>query len=411
MGWFSKGSDGKATAADAASLRDALSDFLEFVEGELPRSDSRRVHELRERLQTFPMPTGLQRQSSAILKALRGTAVGSGSADFADAAKAMVQAMQRVSIHDVELTRSIDSLGRAVPLRVRNGDARLLQATAEELQKSAQAARFRQTQANEAVFTLLSSLESSLGRALQATAELEKQIVQVRLGVEAMNAGTATPDQKAAVRVSLERISDANTVSRGRVDQSVARVRELNHQIRVQAGDVSSKVPKVTIDPLTRVADRNAFLEALPLALVETRHVGGMLTCMRLNIDGMKRVNDEYHRSSGDDVLRTVAKTIVDQLRTEDFVARIDGDDFAALLTNTGNREATGAAKRLGRKISKMIFTHQQQTFQVTISIGIATWDGKESAESLYARTERALRQAKKNGGGQYWAAQTHQLG
>ena len=183
MGWFSKVSDGKASGADAALLRDVLNDFLEFVEGELPRSDSRRVQELRERLQTFPMPTGLPRQSSAILKALRGTAVGSGSADFADAARAMVEAMQRLSIHDVDLTRSIDSLGRSVPLRVRNGDARLLQANAEELQKSAQAARFRQKQANEAMFTLLSSLEANLGRSLQATSEVESQIVQIRRGI------------------------------------------------------------------------------------------------------------------------------------------------------------------------------------------------------------------------------------
>jgi diguanylate cyclase (GGDEF)-like protein len=167
----------------------------------------------------------------------------------------------------------------------------------------------------------------------------------------------------------------------------------------------------VTIDSLTQVADRIAFLEALPLALVEARHAGGMLTCMRLNVDGMKRINEDYHESSGDDVLRTVAATIIQQLRNEDFVARIAGDDFAALLPNTGNREATGAAKRLGRKVSKMIFTHQQKTFQVSIAVGIATWDGKESAESLYARADTALDRAKKNGGAQYWASRTHQLG
>ena len=123
MGWFSKQSSGGATGADANLLRDVLCEFLVFVEGELPRSDARRVQELRERLETFPVPTGLQRQSSNILKALRGTAVGSGSSDFSDAAKALVEAMQRVSIHDAELTRSIDSLAKSVPLRMRNGDA------------------------------------------------------------------------------------------------------------------------------------------------------------------------------------------------------------------------------------------------------------------------------------------------
>jgi GGDEF domain-containing protein len=56
-----------------------------------------------------------------------------------------------------------------------------------------------------------------------------------------------------------------------------------------------------------------------------------------------------------------------------------------------------------------MVFTHQARTFQVSISIGIATWDGRESAEALYSRSERALARAKQNGGDQFWSAQTLQ--
>jgi diguanylate cyclase len=309
------------------------------------------------------------------------------------------------------LTNAIHSLGESVPLRMRNGDARLLEVNAREIQQSAQGARFRQTQANEAVFALLSTLEMNLGKALEATSDMEEELAQVRVAVEGMGEGAGLETQKEAVLASLSRMSDANLISRSRVDQGVARVRELNHHIRTQSGDVGASTVRVTIDSLTQVADRIAFLEALPLALVEARHAGGMLTCMRLNVDGMKRINEDYHESSGDDVLRTVAATIIQQLRNEDFVARIKGDDFAALLPNTGNREATGAAKRLGRKVSKMIFTHQQRTFQVSIAIGIATWDGNESAESLYARADTALARAKKNGGAQYWASRTHQLG
>ena len=99
------------------------------------------------------------------------------------------------------------------------------------------------------------------------------------------------------------------------------------------------------------------------------------------------------------------------ELRTQDFVARLGGDDFAGLLPAAGTREATGAAQRLTSKVSKMVFTHQQMTFSVSVSIGLATWDGKESAESLYTRTEKALARAKKGGGGQLWAAQTFQAG
>jgi diguanylate cyclase (GGDEF)-like protein len=407
MGWFSKTSDGTGSPADAAGLRDAFVHLLTHIEGELPRSESKRVRELIERLDSFPVPTGVGRQTQAMITAMRGTAVGAGSADFADAARALVEGMQRVSIHDKELTTAIAKLEKSIPLRVRNGDARLLEVSAKEIGKSAQAARFRETQANEAVYTLINTLEGTLGKALEANVGLDRELGEIRVLMEGLSDPATFAQSKDAIMVALKRIDDGTAIARARVDQGVARTRELNHHFRTQSGESGLTAVRVSIDGLTQVADRNAFLDALPLALIEARHAGGMLTCMRVNIDGMKRINEDYHQSSGDDVLRMVALTIVQQLRQEDFVARLGSDDFAALLPEAGTREATGAAKRLGRKVSKMIFTHQQQTFQVSVSIGLATWDGKESSESLYARTEQALQRAKSSGGGQYWAAQT----
>jgi diguanylate cyclase (GGDEF)-like protein len=409
MGWFSKRSGGQGTHADAAVLRDAFVALLSHIEGELPRSEARRVRELIERLTAFPVPTGVGRQTMAMIKAMRGMAVGAGSADFSDAAHALVAAMQRVSIHDRELTEEINKLDRSVPSRIRNGDARSIEISAKAIDKSAQAARFRRARADEAVVTLINTLEGNLGKALEASAGLEQDLIQLRVLVEGLSDPLTFGDQKEVVLTAIQRLEDGGAIARARVDRGVARVRELGHQVQSQTGAGGHSEVRVSIDGLTQVADRNAFLDALPLALVEARHLGGLLTCMRVNIDGMNNVNETYHQSSGDDVLRTVAATIVQQLRTEDFVARLGGDDFAALLPEAGTREATTAAKRLGRKVAKMVFTHQAQTFTVSISIGLATWDGKESAESLYARAETALSQAKKNGGAQYWAAQTLQ--
>jgi len=409
MGWLSKSKGGKGSAADAVVLRDALATLLRHIEGELPRADSKRLHELLDRMEEFPVPTGMNKQALAVVKALRSAGVGAGSADVADALRAMVQAMQRVSIHDKELTKSIASLEKSVPLRVRNGDARLLEVTARALEKSAQAARFRQAQSYEAVYTIINTLEAQLGKAMEANFSIEKDLEQVKLMVAELASPEDFPARKEAILVTLKRISDGNSIARARVDQGVARTRELSHSIRLQTGGEADLRVKISIDSMTKVADRPAFLEALPLALTEARYKGGILTCMRFNVDGMKEINEQYHRSSGDDVLRTVADTIVKLLRCEDFVARLGADDFAALLPNTGPREAKGAAKRLGRKIEKMTFTHQDRTFDVGISIGIATWDGKESAESLFARCESALSRAKKNGGGQYWVAKTLQ--
>ena len=410
MGWFSKDSDGKASSADATALRDALLLVLEHVEGELPRSEAQRVRELSERLQSFPVPTGVGRQTQAMIKALRATAVGSGSADFSDAARALVGAMQRVSIHDKELTAEIAKLEKSVPLRVRNGDARLIEAGANEVKESAKAARYRVNKSTEIALTLLSSLEASLGQALEVTASLEQEVAGIRILLAELDDPDTFVQKRAALSAAVQRLEDGVKLGRARVDHGVARVREVGLHLDRKAGGAGRSV-SVSVDGLTQLADRNAFLTALPLALVEARTSGSMLTCMRVNVDGMKRINEDFHTSSGDDVLRTVGATVVQQLRTQDFVARLGGDDFAALLPAAGTREATGAAQRLVSKVSKMVFTHQQMTFSVSVSIGLATWDGKESAESLYARTEKALTQAKKSGGGQYWSAQTFQAG
>ena len=409
MGWFSKSSDGAGTGKDAVVLRDAFVSLLNHIEGELPGVQARRVRELIERLLVFPVPTGVGRQTAVMIKAMRGTAAGAGSADFADAARALASAMQRVSIHDRELTEVIDKLEQSVPSRVRNGDARLIEVNAKAIDKSAQAARYRKAKSDQAMFTLINALEANLGKALEASASVDQDISQIRGLLDAMTDPASFALGKEAVFAALQRIEDGGSIARSRVDRGVARIREVNHHLRQQNGEVALNEVRVSIDGLTQVADRSAFLNALPLALVEARHSGGMLSCMRVNIDGMTAVNEDYHQSSGDDVLRMVAVTIIQQLRTEDFVARLGGDDFAALLPDAGTREATTAAKRLGRKVSKMIFTHQARTFSVSISVGLATWDGRESAESLYARAEAAMHQAKDNGGAQYWAAQTLQ--
>jgi diguanylate cyclase (GGDEF)-like protein len=411
MAWFFKKKGSKGTAKDADSLRSALLEFLQYIEGELPRAEAQRVQALLERLQDYPVPTGLPHQASKVVKALRATAVGGGSTDFAAAAMAMVGAMQRVSILDPDVTRGIGEVKKSVPHRVRNADARLIEASAKALEKSAEAARFRQHQAEQAAVALIGALESSLGDAIDSSTILEQQLASVQLRLEGIQDPAVFIAEKESIMASVRAVSESSRGARQKMEQGMARVQELRHNSKQSASSTGSSKSPLSVDSLTQVGDRESFLKFMPMALIEARASGGMLTCMRFNLDEMTRINEEYHQSSGDDVLRTVASEIVRQLRNADFVARIGGDDFAAILPSTGGREAVNAAQRVGAKIRRMIFSHKEATFKVTISIGIATWDGNESAESLYARTEHALKRAKKNGGSQYWVAKTLQQG
>ena len=409
MGWFSKTSS-EGTAQDAQALREALVTFLEYVEGELPRAESQRTRELVERLQAFPVPTGIVRQTQVILKALRATGIGAGSADFADAAKALVQAMQRVSIHDKELTAEIGALEAAIPVRIRNADARSLEVGAKEIDKSAKAARFRTQRSEAATVAMVGALEQSLKEVISMSSSLEGEVASIRSMVDQLALGRDSEADRAAVVAALRRLEGGLATSRQGVDHGLVQSRAVLRHLRTEA-EVTARSPDVVIDSLTSLPDKNSFFKALPLAILDATRGGSLVSLMRICVDNIAKVNEEFHRSSGDDVLRTVGATVVEQLRGEDFVARLDGDDFVALLPDTGTREATGAAKRLTAKVARMVFTHQQMTFSVTLSIGVVTWDGHESADSLIERAEHALQRAREGGGGQHWAAQTFQAG
>jgi diguanylate cyclase (GGDEF)-like protein len=156
------------------------------------------------------------------------------------------------------------------------------------------------------------------------------------------------------------------------------------------------------MDGLTNVANRAAFDKAISAAIVSARRTNGLLTLMIFDLDHFKRVNDTFGHPSGDDVLRTVSKVLEDCVRQDDFVARIGGEEFAAILPNSGKREAASIAERIGHAIRRLQFSHKEDHFSVTISVGIASWDRTEPAESLYERADKALYKAKNSGRDRY---------
>ena len=96
-------------------------------------------------------------------------------------------------------------------------------------------------------------------------------------------------------------------------------------------------------DPLTGVANRRAFLDALEREWARREHDGrGSLVCV-IDLDGFKRINDTYGHAAGDDALRRVSQALLDTTRASDCVGRIGGDEFAVLLTGA-QAAAAGAA-------------------------------------------------------------------
>jgi len=159
-------------------------------------------------------------------------------------------------------------------------------------------------------------------------------------------------------------------------------------------------------DTLTAVNNRRFFDQRLGEVVAAAKRDGKALSCMLLDIDHFKRVNDTHGHQTGDLVLREVAALIRAQLRGSDVLARYGGEEFAALLSHTGDNETTEVADRVRASIEGHPFRLPDGgTFTVTISIGVATFDPAQDADArrmsgafLLSQADKALYSAKEAG-------------
>lgn len=129
------------------------------------------------------------------------------------------------------------------------------------------------------------------------------------------------------------------------------------------------------------------------------------LTCMFLDIDKFKRINDTLGHLAGDEVLRCVAQLIKSQLRNNDVMARYGGEEFVILLPRTALKQACEIAERIRYAIATHpIQATPREQIKVTISIGVSLLpeqsadDSKTAAQKLLALADEALYLAKESG-------------
>jgi len=161
-------------------------------------------------------------------------------------------------------------------------------------------------------------------------------------------------------------------------------------------------------DVLTGWHNRRYLQSRLREELARCRRERTALTCLMIDVDHFKRINDVHGHLAGDDVLRQVAHRIEGQVRDSDIAARYGGEEFVILLPGT-RRDAGGLlAERIRRAVAEKTFTIPEtsnEPLSVTVSIGVAehrSGGGNEdlqiASERLIALADRALYDAKAGG-------------
>ncbi|TFW35698.1 GGDEF domain-containing protein [Massilia horti] len=152
------------------------------------------------------------------------------------------------------------------------------------------------------------------------------------------------------------------------------------------------------IDPLTDVANRRGFLNALAPWMALARRPGHATALVLLDLDNFKRVNDSYGHPAGDVVLRQLAEVCRRQLRDSDQLGRLTGVEFAILLPRTGLEEAALVAERVRAALESTAVKTGRALVKLTASFGVTTIRADDSTVTLFQRADQALQAAKQAG-------------
>lgn len=152
-------------------------------------------------------------------------------------------------------------------------------------------------------------------------------------------------------------------------------------------------------DPLTRLHNRRYGLDRLKQEWSFAQHSEAPLSCLMLDIDHFKRINDQRGHDTGDVVLAQVARLIEGNCRKNDVVFRYGGEEFCIVSPGTPPREASQLAERIVRAIRQAPFGKEGDSFHVTISVGVSSrLPGDTEVDELVAQADRALYAAKEGG-------------
>ena len=171
-------------------------------------------------------------------------------------------------------------------------------------------------------------------------------------------------------------------------------------------------------DSLTGVNNRRFFDQRLIEEVSRAQRTDEPMTCLFMDVDLFKVVNDQHGHQIGDQVLRDVAGIIREQLRSSDVLGRYGGEEFSALLVNANSESAMEVAERIRAVVEKHVFKASDgKGLSLTISIGVGTLplicrEIKTStlAEDLLERADQAVYQAKRNGRNQVVLAKTESI-
>ncbi len=155
---------------------------------------------------------------------------------------------------------------------------------------------------------------------------------------------------------------------------------------------------KALLDPLTGLGNRAMYDRQMAAEIASRIRFGTPLSCIVMDIDRFKELNDTWGHPFGDGVLREVAGIISGACRTGDIACRYGGDEFAIISPRTGAADAVLLARRIQENAAKTEFRKDGQSIRISVSIGVAD-AGDLYDRTMFQRADEAMYCSKEKGG------------
>jgi diguanylate cyclase len=180
-------------------------------------------------------------------------------------------------------------------------------------------------------------------------------------------------------------------------------------QIQLLASQVDSlrlelektKVKSMT-DGLTGAHNRRSFNETLTAMVESSRVMNADLSLLMLDLDDFKKINDTYGHLIGDQVLVAFCQKCRNSIRGDDILARYGGEEFAIILPGADLKNSLIKGRQICDAISSVRYAasnnQNDDSFSITVSIGVTVLKKKDTAETIIDRADKALYKAKKSG-------------
>jgi len=178
--------------------------------------------------------------------------------------------------------------------------------------------------------------------------------------------------------------------------QSFARLEESQREIMQQNKEL---LTLATRDPLTNLLNRRSLFEGFESLLQEARDENSPLSCIMVDIDHFKSVNDNYGHSIGDAVIKLLGNLLKEHAHVDDLVGRLGGEEFVVILPNVEEKDCAQIAERMRLAVAEINGDTHEGFPQIHSSFGISTLTKEISnANELLELADKALYAAKETG-------------